>query len=467
MVGERSRVALSVLVLTIVLPSAAVPTTAQPSPFEVAEAGCVSPPTEYPVTGVACLRADGLLAVFAADGRLLGFTHGPDADAPGATPRDEDGEAVPFSDGGTPADTKPVKCVTGSAGTYFIQVIYARASDDSDRYSTMLSTIRTMSANANTVLNEAAVRTGGAASLKVKCVSGAIEVKNEVLPTSKNSDSYATIAADLQAKGYTDRKVKYWVFYDDCVGGSCGGQGQIENDDSLSASNLNNGNAARVHLAISYSSTSTRVWLHEVSHNMGAVQLSAPHDTGGWHCYDGYDILCYDDGGPDGWRYSTSWCAKRTINGVLEEPYDCGNDDYFHRSPTGSNYLTNHWNLGNTLNRFIDFALDGTPPSLTVDHPETGSVYVGCTEVDVGVGVASYVDQVCVQGSATDSGSGIRSVKVYEDNVLKGSSITGGSFTFTWNIGATKTNAEIKVIAENNDGQATATFTTNVRLVAV
>ena len=35
--------------------------------------------------------------------------------------------------------------------------------------------------------------------------------------------------------------------------------------------------------------------------------------------------------------------------------FDCHKDDYFHTSPGGSNYLATHWNLGNSLNRFIDF----------------------------------------------------------------------------------------------------------------
>ena len=42
--------------------------------------------------------------------------------------------------------------------------------------------------------------------------------------------------------------------------------------------------------------------LHEVLHTLGAVQPSAPHFSGGAHCYQLFDVMCYTprDGTSDG-----------------------------------------------------------------------------------------------------------------------------------------------------------------------
>lgn len=33
--------------------------------------------------------------------------------------------------------------------------------------------------------------------------------------------------------------------------------------------------------------------LHEIGHNLGAVQNDAPHSDGSWHCAEGRDVMCY------------------------------------------------------------------------------------------------------------------------------------------------------------------------------
>ena len=92
--------------------------------------------------------------------------------------------------------------------------------------------------------------------------------------------------------------------------------------------------------------------LHEFLHTIGAVQLSAPHSSGFWHCYDGDDWMCYNDGGSHFLGLDrilgtvddlTMWIRCGTIQ------VDCGRDDYFNPSPASGSYLATHWNTYNSM----------------------------------------------------------------------------------------------------------------------
>lgn len=94
----------------------------------------------------------------------------------------------------------------------------------------------------------------------------------------------------------------------------------------------------------------TEGYLHEMTHNLGAVQWSAPHSTmprgqtsGPYgHCWDGFDVMCYRDG-PAPAQEMTYPCPR--ISGVLTQTYDCGGDDYFNPAPAEDNYLATAWNV--------------------------------------------------------------------------------------------------------------------------
>lgn len=77
---------------------------------------------------------------------------------------------------------------------------------------------------------------------------------------------------------------------------------------------------------------------HELFHNLGAVQDSAPHSSKAGHCFDEFDVMCYEDGGPRG--------VMQTIcGGRMDNPWlDCRRDDYFNPSPPRGSYLAGHWN---------------------------------------------------------------------------------------------------------------------------
>ena len=90
--------------------------------------------------------------------------------------------------------------------------------------------------------------------------------------------------------------------------------------------------------------------LHEITHNLGAVQWSAPHSTQPaglqdpryGHCWQGSDVMCYleDAGAAHAMRND---CPR--IGGAIPQVYDCGRDDYFNPAPPPGSYLATHWNV--------------------------------------------------------------------------------------------------------------------------
>jgi hypothetical protein len=95
-------------------------------------------------------------------------------------------------------------------------------------------------------------------------------------------------------------------------------------------------------------------FLHEMTHNLGAVGASAPHASTEGHCYDGHDVMCYDDGGLP--QPMTWGCPE--IAGVMSQVYDCGGDDYFNVAPA-SGYLRDFWNVYD--NRFLATCTEAAP----------------------------------------------------------------------------------------------------------
>ncbi len=90
-------------------------------------------------------------------------------------------------------------------------------------------------------------------------------------------------------------------------------------------------------------------FLHEMTHNLGAVQWGAPHSTeprgqqspSYGHCWQGADVMCYlEDAGAA--HAMVQDCAS--LPGAIPQSYDCGRDDYFNPAPPAGSYLATHWN---------------------------------------------------------------------------------------------------------------------------
>jgi hypothetical protein len=159
-------------------------------------------------------------------------------------------------------------------------------------------------------------------------------------------------ALGLGDENFASSRFVYAIFVDNIA--CCypyGGQANLSQDDRPDpAVNANNQEFGQRYSMIRWGlspQSEAEIFQHEVGHNLGAVQLSAPHSSGAFHCYDGEDIMCYADGGPYflGGGTMTADCALQS-NGL--PPFDCGGDDYYAGAPLLGSYLASHWNLASS-----------------------------------------------------------------------------------------------------------------------
>lgn len=169
--------------------------------------------------------------------------------------------------------------------------------------------------------------------------------------------SFDQMIAEFAAAGLNrrDRIYHAWV-----EGNAYCGIGTVYSDDRPTG-NLNEGNAQ-------YSRSDRPCWnyaeAHEITHNLGGVQNSAPNSTGGLHSRDEYDVMSYPDGAPQGQMIQPFPCPDV----VNEDRLDCGANDYFAATPAPGSYLATHWNVANSsaLSR-------GAPPTTTPPPPTSSS----------------------------------------------------------------------------------------------
>lgn len=187
----------------------------------------------------------------------------------------------------------------------------------------------------------------------------------------------------------------------------CGGFGEVRDDDRATSSNQNNSGGMLAVLGTGCfasrgqsNSIAADVAAHELLHTLGAVQDSAPRSTRAWHCYDEWDTMCYDDGGPR--STMTYKCAKKE-----PEIIDCGKNDYFNANPTSGSYLGTHWNTAKS--RFL--VTYNTSAADTLARPT-----VGITSPTKGGTIAGKA--TITASASAPSGSTVRWVDFYVGSTL-------------------------------------------------
>lgn len=291
-----------------------------------------------PAVGNACKLANGLLRVQLADGTAV-TTHGGDDPSQAQTARTINGQ-------GAPSKMAAPLCV--DPGSYHNHLIYATLAGQPDRYDSLITSVLHARDYANGRLQNEGNTFGLKINYRFWCGVDRVQLN------TSNSD-FNSVVSDLRAKGFTSQKAKYWIYLDTS---SCGGGvGTIQSDESLSPNNANNISTGYALDLGCTEDTGGFVMMHENGHNLGAVQPNAPHSTAGWHCTDGADTMCYNDGSARSNNYTGTICSGSN--------YDCHNDDYFNPSPPPGSYLANHWNVGSGYDNFIDGLPPGKPPEVT------------------------------------------------------------------------------------------------------
>lgn len=279
------------------------------------------------------------------------------------------GDPLPIQKGSEPLSARlgavtipPPPCVGNGKGGRRIRVLYGYPDGTKNRIKHQKAKIRDAVALADYNLDFATSGVDGQ-HYRLYCSEDvAVSVTPVRLVTIGNDGSFTfsdtmsslsnQVSYGLGPEDFDDPRFVYSIFVDNI---SCcypyGGQANLQADDrpdpAVNWNNLAFGNRySMIRWGLS-SLSEAEIFQHEVGHNLGAVQVSAPHTSGAYHCYDGEDIMCYNDGGPHftGGGSMTSDCLLLEHGLPL---FDCGGDDYYNATPPSGSYLESHWNLVNS-----------------------------------------------------------------------------------------------------------------------
>ncbi|MFF0411050.1 RICIN domain-containing protein [Kitasatospora sp. NPDC004745] len=237
----------------------------------------------------------------------------------------------------------------GSSGNR-VQAVYVHTPGN-DRFAQYLPSFKKWAADVDTIYNASAQETGGVRHVRFVTESDCTaSVLNVQISDSEIQDFNASNRA-LAAQGYNRKDRKYMMFTDAKV--YCG-IGTFAGDERPGQDNISN-------FGPSYGRTDSGCWggstaAHELGHNLGAVNNSAPNSSKAGHCVDEWDIMCYSDA--PNYPQMRTVCPDRSHDDRL----DCRHDDYYNTSPEPGSYLATHWNVAN--NRFL-IAGNGTGPNPT------------------------------------------------------------------------------------------------------
>jgi hypothetical protein len=297
-------------------------------------------------------RADILKQLCSAPGTIQlkaveGCTHGPDPAPKGLDVKDDVSPLAPRDP--TAQDTR-VTCDGDGKSGFRVQVLYVHAADVQSRYADYVSSFQAWAAEADQVFQASAAETGGKRSLRfVHDASCEPTVAEVVVSPDGDGDFWKTVD-ELQSQELNRTDRIYLSFVD---ANSYCGVGMLWDDDRVDAK-VNQHNIGPSFSRVDAGCWSGKVAAHELMHNLGGVQLSAPNASGGFHCIDEFDVMCYSD--------SNSVASKLRV--ACDDKardlsrFDCGHDDYFNTDPAPGSYLGTHWNAAN--NRFL---IGAKPPS--------------------------------------------------------------------------------------------------------
>jgi hypothetical protein len=280
-----------------------------------------------------------------------------------------------------------------------VQAIYARASDHTDQYDTIVPYIRKWAAEADAVFNDSAAESGAIRHIRWLTDAACQPTVDHVILSPSGDDGLAQTIAELTAMGYnrTDRKYVVWMDANEL----CGISSYYE-DDRGTLDNFNNGNTtapstvSRIDNGCwGLGSQGESIEAHELMHALGSVMPTAPHATVLGHCTDAADRMCYKD---DTTVTITNVCP------ISEEAlFDCHKDDYFSASSAPGGYLAGHWNTAHSA--FLATSDGDDPVSIVGSTITEGDIGTKPLPFTISLAVPSNqivsVDWATADGTAT------------------------------------------------------------------
>jgi len=233
-----------------------------------------------------------------------------------------------------------------------LKVVYAHAAGQPDRFALWQHDLQTATSLVQRFLSS---QTGGRKALRfdmgTSCGTEYVDLMTVHLdgPRANYVDDFYAVTREVWAKlGNPGGPRDLVVLADGLSGGGTYGEAETlpDADQPGSTNPHNQGGFASVLWAPEGTVPTGDGWwpegyLHEITHMLGAVTRSAPHATPYGHCWDGADLMCYQDG-PDS-RATETICAPD--GRAIFQAYDCGRDDYFNPAPPAGSYLASHWNV--------------------------------------------------------------------------------------------------------------------------
>lgn len=327
-------------------------------------------------------------------------SHGPDTAPPGFDPEQRVAPIAGL------VQASAVICEDDGVSGKRVRVLYLREEGKPDRYDQYVESIRQWASDMDEVFAASARLTGG--HRRVRFVTDPdcqLTVPHVVVPAGATDTFRATIAA-LVALGYTSPERKYVAFVDARV--YCGIATTV-NDSSPTPNNRSNRQTG--YARVDSGCWSGSVAAHELVHTLGGVQPDAPNASGGWHCVDEFDLMCYSD---PPFYPSVNYLCPLSYATLL----DCNHDDYFHTTPPAGSYLADHWNVADSEFLIIGDPEQNQPP--TIDR----LLHNGAEPLTAPATLTITVE-------ASDDDGVIAGVELYEgDNLLYHATAT--PYTFVW-----------------------------------
>lgn len=232
-------------------------------------------------------------------------------------------------------------CDSGLSDRY-VRVVYAHPLGTVSREPEVRAEIQALVGQVNGKFYQTALNNTGntGVDLKVRCAAdGSVMVSTITWDPATQTEPEVP---DYTARGWWNNTTKVLTFIDEnYANGRSGGVAWTDHahGDGTIKSTTSPANDGYYYAHIY--SWNVQTIAHELMHTQSTVAKTAPHYNAykGSHCYDEWDIMCYTGTGGLPLTYP---CPDLGPANSVNEPFDCGADDYAHGAAT-SGYLATHW----------------------------------------------------------------------------------------------------------------------------